>query len=192
MVSTPYPVISTENTQIYQVEVVILIWYQLPLNQYTRKCEATRGDWINNQILGLKGLKVFVHFSNAWELVPINCWIGGNNVCVSSFSYGMGFFFNGCFFFCFSLILSKHISTRSMGHFPLLTWIKLTCTNSQDYRQSLILRLSWNQEIVFLSLQGNLTLLISGLSANLSLFIYKISQLDAARLGFGQNMITTI
>ena len=113
-------------------------------------------------------------------------------MCVSSFSYGMGFFFNGCFFFCFSLILSKHISTRSMGHFPLLTWIKLTCTNSQDYRQSLILRLSWNQEIVFLSLQGNLTLLISGLSANLSLFIYKISQLDAARLGFGQNMITTI
>ena len=44
MVSTPYPVISTENTQIYQVEVVILIWYQLPLNQYTRKCEGTRGD----------------------------------------------------------------------------------------------------------------------------------------------------
>ena len=46
MVSTPYPVISTENTQIYQVEVVILIWYQLPLNQYKiiRKCEATRGD----------------------------------------------------------------------------------------------------------------------------------------------------
>ena len=44
MVSTPYPVISTENTQIYQVEVVILIWYQLPLNQYIRKREATRGD----------------------------------------------------------------------------------------------------------------------------------------------------
>ena len=44
MVSTPYPVISTENTQIYQVEVVILIWYQLPLNQYIRKCEATRED----------------------------------------------------------------------------------------------------------------------------------------------------
>ena len=167
MVSTYYLAISTENTQTYQVEVVILIWYQLPLNQYTRKCEATRGDWINNQILGLKGLKVFVHFSNAWELVPIDCWNGGNYVCVF-FLWNVFCFFNGCFFFCCSLILSKHILTRSMGHFPLLTWIKLTCTNSQDYRQSLILRLSWNQEIVFLSLQGNLTLLIGGLSANLS------------------------
>ena len=44
MVSTHYPATSTENNQTYQVEVVILIWYQLPLNQYTRKCEATRGD----------------------------------------------------------------------------------------------------------------------------------------------------
>ena len=44
MVSTYYLAISTENTQTYQVEVVILIWYQLPLNQYTRKCEATRED----------------------------------------------------------------------------------------------------------------------------------------------------
>ena len=129
----------------------------------------------------LKCLRVGTHLLLKW-------W----KLCLCFFLWNVFCFFNGCFFFCCSLILSKHILTRSMGHFPLLTWIKLTCTNSQDYRQSLILRLSWNQEIVFLSLQGNLTLLISGLSANLSLFICKISQLDAVRLGFGQNMITTI
>ena len=111
MVSTPYPVISTENTQIYQVEVVILIWYQLPLNQYIRKREATRGDWINNQILGLKGLKVFVHFSNAWELVPIDCWNGGNYVCV--FFYGMCFVFSmGAFS---SVVVSSWASTYWQG-----------------------------------------------------------------------------